>query len=336
MKKIKKILIVGYFGNDSNIYTYAKSFYNNFKILSYKVSKFDYRKSYFCNISLILKIFFTKPDLIFFIKAEKISHRTINIIKNKFQSFLVNFYPDNPFSFWNGNSNSYVLNSFPFYDYFLIWSRILIPAIKSAGCKKVYYFPFAYDQEIFPENISINDDEKEYYDSDVCFIGTWEPLREKWLTNLCKSLPDLKLLIWGNLWDKKISKNSILKSRLKDDAIYGIKMIKAFRCSKIVLNFIREQNIESHNMRTFEVLASKSFLLTQRTYEQKKLLFKEGESLECFSDVDELIIKIKFYLIEKKACNKIINNGYEEVKKYKLLTVLKKYINFLEQGESSE
>ena len=105
---------------------------------------------------------------------------------------------------------------------------------------------------------------------------------------------------------------------LKGCAIYGIAMIKAFRFSKIVLNFIRDQNMDAHNMRTIEVPAAKAFLMTERTAEQARVLFTEGKHLECFESIDELVRKIKFYLVNDDERLKIIQSRFEKAQEYTL------------------
>jgi spore maturation protein CgeB len=83
-------------------------------------------------------------------------------------------------------------------------------------------------------------------------------------------------------------------------------------------------------MRTIEVAACKSFLLTERTKDQAELLFKEGVSIECFEGIDELVSKINFYLSNHSVRATITQNGYEEAQKYSienlLLETFKKFI----------
>ncbi|HBS47704.1 TPA: hypothetical protein DEO28_05070 [Candidatus Dependentiae bacterium] len=335
----KKILVVGEF-------TYggaSSSYWSIFLDLGFDAKVFNLNKihrNFFCNLGKIsflvsffhdlyinyslkntVKIF--NPDFIFIAKGENISFKTIRYLKNNFQSKIVNFYPDNPFCFWNGNSNSNILLSLPFYDYFLIWSKMLIPVLESVGAKKVEYFPFAFDENLFDQKIMITKEDVEKYTSDVCFVGTWEPYREKWLNDLILKMPNLDLAIWGNEWSKNLASNSPLRNHLQGKAIYGIEMIKAFRLSKINLNFIRKQNITSHNMRTMEVPASRAFLLTERTVEQAQELFTENENIVCFSNVDELVEKIKFYLSNEKKRIGIMQKSYEKIQEYKLKDRLK-------------
>lgn len=339
MKAIRKILVVGFFSSNPDIYTYATSFFNTFKQLGYQVEKFDCRqsfssllfKNFFINFLLRKKVNRFNPDLIFFVKSENIFPETLRKIKKDIGSFLVNFYPDNPFVFWNGNSNSNILKSLNLYDCFLIWSKILIGPLKSAGCKNVYYFPFVFDPDLFSQKIDVTELDQKKYSSDVCFVGTWDSEREVWLTELCKKIPKLNLGIWGNLWKEKLNSNSNLLTKIRGNAIYGQEMQKVFACSKIVLNFIREQNMTSHNMRTFEVPASKAFLLSERTLEQSEQLFNEGENIECFANIEELVSKINFYLKNDEHRSRITEHGFERAQDFKMPFVLQEFMKFFQQ-----
>ncbi|QQR49701.1 glycosyltransferase [bacterium] len=260
-----------------------------------------------------------------FLKADIVSPKTLRIIKKNSRATLIHFYPDNPFSLWNGNANANVLRALPLFDIFLIWSKMLIPALESAGCKKVSYMPFAYDETIFEQELSISDSDRTRYTADVSFIGTWEPERAWWLSTLRTRMPHLNLAIWGNGWEYE--KQSNLANCIKGPALYPPESLKAFRCSTINLNFIRRQNMTSHNMRTFELPANKSFVLAQRTYEHTHELFKENVSIACFESIDELIEKIHFYLnneLQRRTC---IDNAYEQARHYRLATVLKNFLN---------
>ncbi|MFC1894502.1 glycosyltransferase [Candidatus Dependentiae bacterium] len=332
----KKILVVGDFRENKHIYTYANSFYKIFLELDYKVEFFNSREkicsnlklnNYLINLFLIRKVVIFDPEIVFFVKSENIIYKTIKLLKNKFKKKLINFYPDNPFCFWNHNSNSNVLKSLPLYDYFLSWSKMLMPVLESAGCKKVYYFPFAYDQNIYFVDNEVSSFKN--YEYDVCFAGTWDLQREKILTQLCEILPDIKLGLWGNLWNKQLSPDSILRFYLQDNAVYLDGLISVFNQSKIILNFIRKQNMTSHNMRTFEVTATGNFLLTQRTHEQACFLFEEGKSIECFDGIEELVEKIKFYLKHQDLREEIAKNG--AVNNFSLKIILKNFMSVVEQ-----
>jgi spore maturation protein CgeB len=356
--QIKKILLVSKFSDDQSVYTYASSFQTTLQKLGYHVEIFNYKKkilplgrrrrwltydhlpgilkflnNFLCNQKLLRRAVIQKYNLIFFIKAETIFPKTLCKLKFYTNALLINFYPDNPFSFWNENSNANVLNSLPFFDNFFIWSKMLIPAIKSAGAKKVSYFPFAVDEKIFNQKFFLQKDEKQYYKSDVCFVGTWDKEREQYLSYLVQQMPNLRLAIWGNLWQDQLQLQSLLRPFLRGEAIYKTKMRKAFCCSKIVLNFIRQQNMTSHNMRTFEVMASNAFLLTQWTEEQTTYPFREGENIECFESKEELYEKVIFFLRHYDLRKTITQKSFLLSKHFILKRHLKKVLKTLEEGE---
>ncbi|MFH0898412.1 MAG: glycosyltransferase [bacterium] len=354
---MKKILLVSKFTQDKQTYTYASSFYHALQNLGHRVIPFNCKQSFLpvtgfdhdglpytlkvinnvlINNALKRLVALFRPDIIFLIKGENISHKTIRVIKSVSNCFIMNFYPDNPFVFWNGNSNKNVLLSLPVYDVFLSWSKMMIPVLESVGCKNVLHFPFAYDQTIFNQNIVISEQEYRHYASDVCFVGTWDRQREEWLSALCEQMPGLILAIWGNDWDKNLPRKSLLREKIRGKAIYKEAMVKAFLSSKIVLNFIRQQNKTSHNMRSFEVLASKAFLLTQRTAEQTEFPFLEGQTLECFETVEELTKKIAIYLKNDTLREKIAHEGYVAVQDYTISNQLKTLFAYLKIREKGE
>jgi spore maturation protein CgeB len=338
-KETRTILLVSEFGSDKQPYTYATSFAKIMTRMGYEVECFDCKKtliplsnesfhsmsfllqklnSFLVNLALKKRFKEFSPDIVFLLKAENISFRTLRFIKNYKSVKLMNFYPDSPFSFWNGNSNSDVVRSMYLYDRFAIWSKEFIPAIKSAGCKDVIYFPFAFDDEIFFSGAQITKSECSLYSDDLVFIGTWDPVREKRLTELVERIPDIDLAIWGGLWHEKLCPKSPLTRFVKGKTLSSGGMARAFKCSKIVLNFLRPQNVGYHNMRTFEVPASGAFMLTERSFEQAEELFKEGESVACFSGSDELAEKIKYFLKNKSEREKIAKASSKVAKNFTL------------------
>jgi spore maturation protein CgeB len=333
---IKNIILVGKCSLDPKRYTYPSSFHTTLTELGYNVTLINYDLSADSWLKLMptrLRNFFhikiinyhlkkaaltNNPDLILCIKADLIAPTTLCFIKKQRpQTKFAIFYPDNPFTFWNGNSNANILKALPIYDYFLIWSKMLMPALESAGAKNVRYFPFAFDEKIFQSPAPADPEPVEgcytskTYTCDVSFIGTWDPDREWWLTELITRMPKLNLAIWGNRWTENLPTSSPLQKHLRGKAIYMQEMLKAFSCCKITLNFIRQQNITSHNMRTFEALASNVFMLTQRTTEQTTLPFLEEENIECFATPDELMKKIAFYLDHDTIRKSIANKGQQ-------------------------
>lgn len=336
-----RILVVGAFSQDPAVYTYATSFYTTLQALARgRVYSFNTRQqllvdrlpsalttrlaALLINQQLLKATATLKPTLVFIIKGEQIFASTLRSIKTT-GTQVINFYPDNPFVLWNGNSTVHVLESLPLLDCMPFWSPELFPALHMAGCANTCFFPFAYDSQLLSPTASFTAQQLAPYTSQVCFVGTWEPEREQQLVHLREQLPQLDLAIWGNLWAEKAG-NGLLKKNIRGPAIYGTEMIKAFKASKIVLNFIRQQNSGAHNMRTIEVPACGAFLLTERTLQQAQTLFTEDKMIGCFENNDELVAKIKFYLqSDQRMLYEIAKSGFIHAQNYTLENQLRRY-----------
>jgi spore maturation protein CgeB len=111
------------------------------------------------------------------------------------------------------------------------------------------------------------------------------------------------------MWER-VDEQSALRRRWKGNAVYGEEISKLFAVSKIHLNFLREQNKDSHNVRTLEIPGYGGFLLTQRSQEQAEDLYVEGKEIACFDSVDELKEKINYYLEHEDERLEIARAGY--------------------------
>ena len=255
------------------------------------------------NKVLLDRIRETTPQLVFVIKGEYIFPETINKIKHECEC-VINWNPDSPFN--PINSTNYLLDSIPLYDVHFTWSEFLIPEFVKHSAKRVEYLPFAYDPFLhFP--VDLKKDEIKHYGSDLVFVGTWDEEREV----ILEQLVEFDLKIWGNNWEN-LSSKSKLKKHWFSKAVYGKEVAKIGNASKISLNFLRNQNIHSHNMRTFEIPAIRGFMLASFSREHSKL-FKIGKEIECFANINDLKAKIKYYLGHKLQRHKIALSGYEAV-----------------------
>lgn len=271
-----------------------------FRILNNYFEHYFYKE---LNMRLLSQIKLVKPDLIFVIKGSALLPETILQIKSELQSTIFCFNPDNPFNLNKAASNELIRKSLSLYDCYFIWGKFLMEQLKSSGAKRVEYLPFAYDPELhYP--VSVSDEEKVVYGSDVVFIGTWDQEREEFL----KSITDFDLSIWGSGWGKSQSLKKLWKGR----NVFGEEFSKVCNSSKINLNHIRKQNGDAHNMKTFEIPGCGGFMLTKRTGEQLEFL-AEGKEIACYEGVDELREKIKYYLTNDEERKQIALAGYNKV-----------------------
>lgn len=239
------------------------------------------------NLQLIKTTTNYKPHLIVVSSGRYTFPSTLYKLKKITDSILFSWNPDSPFE--TLNSSNFLIRSIPVYDCHFIWSKYLMCQLLEHGARKVEWLPFAFDPDLHPQ-VTLSTEDKIKYGSDMVFIGTWDREREY----LLESLVGWNLAVWGNDWDR-LTRGSPLKKLVRDNAKYGIELVKILRSSKIVLNILRNQNEGSHNMRTFETTGCGAFLLTPRTQEQSEF-FNEDTEIACYSNIDELNTQIKKWL----------------------------------------
>ncbi len=347
-----KIILVGSFKSPDKGYCYATSFARCLADLGYQVMTFDieryrcwkswrgikrilnYIGSYVCSLHLFFYTWWHQPHILFCIKGILVSSRALTFIKKHVPFVqLVHFYTDNPFVVWNGNSHQTVLSCFPLWDTFFIWSQLLIKPLLTAGCKRVEYLPFVVDPEVLGVDDLTSPATLSY---DVCFMGSWDKKREKYLEFLAKKIPSINIGIWGNGWVENIASKHPLHKYIQGNALYGKKMASIFLSSRIVLNFLRPQNETSHNMRTIEATAVGAFLLTQRSYEQAVLLFRDEQELACFNNEHDLVEKVKYYLEHEQRRRKIAFAGQNAAKRLYIERHLSVLIDRVAQRRADE
>jgi spore maturation protein CgeB len=248
-----------------------------------------------------------RPDLILVMKGTYLWPKTIKKIKELSKGSLIFcFNGDDPFNLSSpGASNRNILDSIPYYDCYLIWTRSLTEPLVKVGAKKVEWLPFGFDPQIhYPTNPSLR--EQKNFGSDIVFVGNWDAQREKWL----KELVDFDLGLWGENYWRRRCQDKTLRNRWRAKALYGKEMSLALNASKVSLNILRIQNKGNHNMRTFEVPACGAFALAERSEEAKEF-FAEDKETVYFSTPEELKDKIHYYLNHEQERKRIAQAGYQ-------------------------
>jgi spore maturation protein CgeB len=144
----------------------------------------------------------------------------------------------------------------------------------------------------------------EYFGGDVGFIGTFE--KERYESMLYLARHDIKVRVWGWGWDKykKIHPNLVCEGR----PLYADDLVKAINSFRINLGFLRKINRDLQTTRSVEIPGCGAFMLAERTTEHLEM-FKEGFEAEFFASDDELLKKIKKYLLDDEGRQRIASGG---------------------------
>lgn len=225
-----------------------------------------------------------KPDVLLVFKGMEITPETIKRIKEK-GVFVTNYNPDHPFIFTGrGSGNKNVTNSFPLYNVHFCYSKLLQEQIEREYKIKTAFLPFGY--ELSEEEFANCQAETEI--PKLCFLGNPDNERTEFIKKLVAE--GIEITIYGHHWNRYLTSNT--KIELKP-ATYQLGYWKTLQKYRIQLNILRKHNVDSHNMRTFEVPAIGGVQLADDTTEHR-LFFEPEKEIFLFKNIADCVEKIKY------------------------------------------
>jgi spore maturation protein CgeB len=261
------------------------------------------------NKRLQVKIKEWAPDLVFVFKGIDLTPETLQGIRKLVQSpLLLNWNPDSPFDFGTSNTSANLIKSIPLYDVYFTWNTDLILPLREAGARQVEYLPFGYD----PKNhhpVSLNKAEQSLLASQVSFVGNYTQERAELLEILVQR--GIEVGIWGISWNEHLRYRNLLRAHLRGP-VYEKDMSKIYSASVIAMNFLRGQNHQAHNMRTFEVPAIGAFMLSTRSRTQIEWL-PEDVGASYFTTPQEMVDRVCYYLSHSNERISIAEEGHRRI-----------------------
>lgn len=276
-----------------------------------------------------------KPDVVFLYRAVHVWPQTVIDIKH-FARLVVSWNPDDAFGNYNMNyAKRYRLTgihkvfnpilpyekifffrrlwknyikAIPFCDICFVYRKQNIRKYQEVGAKEVYHLPSFYDPELHhPIQLSKND--RERFESDVVFIGHYEPDQRLECIETLLNM-GIHVRLFGTGWKFYLSRK-LRKSLVTPIVpVYGTDYVKAICGSEIALCFLSKLNNNPYTRRCFEIPACGTLLLSERTDEMKEL-FNEDKEAVYFLHKEELVQKVQFFLKEPERRKAIAAAGRE-------------------------
>ena len=249
------------------------------------------------------KICQLNADLNIFHKSLAFNQDVIRIIKKRSSSINIIYNNDNicgPLkdkAYWRR-----LKSAVPEFDLILAYRHSCVENYNKMGAKDVfllqsYYLPWLHYRK--------GNTNKEF---DVVFLGHYEnDGRGEILDNLSSKL-DGKLIVKGVDWQKY--KPKAAWSNADQSPVIMSEYAETIRGSKIALAFFSLLNKDDYTRRVFEIPACGALLMAPRT-ETLKSLYEEDVEAVYFSDQDELVDKVNFYIKNDQARSKIASNGHD-------------------------
>ncbi len=224
------------------------------------------------------------PRIVIIFKGMEITPKTILWIKNKGIK-IYNYNPDHPFIFsGRGSGNPNVTKSINLYDNYFSYTDDAVKDLIKLGVKS-QKIPFGFDSNGF----AFRELAKENEVIKACFLGNADKFRIDFLEQIAQK--GVKIDVYGENWSSIKLHENISTFGPK----YGAEFWKILQKYALQLNLLRPHNLDSHNMRSFDIPGSGGIMLAPRTPDHQTY-FTESTEVFLFSDVNEAHKHIQFIL----------------------------------------
>jgi spore maturation protein CgeB len=226
-----------------------------------------------------------KPTHILVFKGMELLPSTLLAWKQQ-QIKLINYNPDNPFVFsGRGSGNKNVTHSIKLFDLYGSYDRTIVKQLEAQGVNSAL-IPFGFELEdaFYEEICKIKEVNK------VCFLGNPDKERAQFI----KKLLDLNVAIdiYGTGWHSYFKNHPLVQLF---PAVYGNEFWITLRKYAVQLNLMRIHNLNSHNMRSFDIPGIGGIMLAPYT-EDHANYFVNQEEVFLFRNSEECLSNIKYLL----------------------------------------
>ncbi|BBB90077.1 MAG TPA: glycosyltransferase [Methylomusa anaerophila] len=211
------------------------------------------------------------------------------------------------------------------YDGFAFFSQRLYDLHRQAGYGGIF-LPLAADTTIFKPR-----EKNPRYDYDVVYVGNDIKGEERTMRYIYPAAAKYNFGLFGNWWPYPPNGYRDLFAKLSQGSISREESAVLYSSAKIALNYTAEDSIywDAMNLRFFEVLACKGFLISDKVPSAQR----ELKGCAVFTDGGEdLIAQIEYYLSRPKEKDEIAANGYQYILQHATVQARAKQLhNYLQQ-----
>ena len=246
-----------------------------------------------------------KPDLFWADKLLTMRSRTIDRLRAMGMA-TVSYMIDNPFGPRRDPGWRLYMKNIPHYDLHVVQRDKNIADYTSRGARDVIKIQTAYEPTLhFPPPAGWSDASR---DRQVSFIGTPYDDRAQTLGRLWREC-GFPVAVSGSrsLWSRAMQPD-VFKATFRSGELYRDDYREAIWRSRINLSFLTHSNQDEFVHKSFEIAGCGGFLLAERSAGHLQR-FKEDEEAVFFSTFDELAAKIRRYLPDEAARQRIAHAG---------------------------
>lgn len=221
---------------------------------------------------------------------------TVEFLKTRCAQ-VVHYTPDPALLFFRSR---HFIDSIPLYDHVITTKDFELTLYAQANAKNVIHVPQSYCPVRYKDP-----QPSARFSADVGFVGRCEKYYRSQINGL-RGIDNVA--IFGDQWTRVANRVQVENSFMVKGSVWKEDYVTALASFKISLGLLSKNYPEHHTTRTFEIPAAGTFLLAERTSEHQSF-FVEGVEAEFFSDPEEMLSKVKFYLANASARERIASRG---------------------------
>ncbi len=256
------------------------------------------------NRDLLAQVERERPDVLWVDKVLLLRPATLRRVR-ALGILSVSYMIDNAFGPRKDPGWRMYVKCLPFFDLHVTQRDVSLGHYRERGARDVMKVQTAYEPTVhFPSPTPITDAERT---RDVSFIGT--PYDDRADILAAVSAAGIPLTISGNprAWARALTP-AVYEKVFRVGELWEKDYRETIWRSKINLSFLTRSNQDEYTHKSFEIAGCGGFLLAERCAGHE-LKFKDGEEAVFFTDTADLIARIRRYLPDEPARNRIAAAG---------------------------
>lgn len=255
-----------------------------------------------------------RPDVVFVYRGTHIEASALQAVRAAVPDcVLVGYNNDDPFApaqpryLWR-----HFMAAIPHYDLMLAYRHANVDAFRAAGARRVELMRSWY---VADRNhpVELSDEEKSRFAADVVFVGHYEPdQRLDYLEEIVRQGFSLRLFGPTKYWAQPLAQSPLLRHLAPARMVWGADYNRALCGAKIALCFFSKLNRDTYTRRCFEIPATKTLMLSEYS-DDVASLYREGFEADFFKNRDQMMEKIKLYVGDERARQRVADGGYQKV-----------------------
>lgn len=269
-------------------------------------------------------------DLIWVDKGTVVRANVLRWIKQRQPDCrFVHLNPDDPFGNYRKGWHIF-LQAIPFYDVHFAARTQNIEEFRALGAKNIYAYDRSFSVTLH-RPVDLSETDRALYKVSVGFVGTYATERASMIAHLIQN--SVPVAVYGDGWTHG-KYWDIIRPHYRGSAQYGEGYVKLINGMDIALHFLRHENRDEQDSRTFEIPACGTFMIAERS-RKHETFFRENEEAVFFDTEEELLEKVRYYLLNLEDAKRIaaagrrrcIESGYDHQSRMKELLAKVEFFN---------